>query len=71
MQLQCRNSKNYMEALKTKDNINFLPILKAVKNSAKSVIVAQQERHLAQFSGAPASGTAWCWWSWKTSNIQH
>jgi hypothetical protein len=41
MQLQCRNSRNHMEALQTKDKIDFYVILKAVKNSAKSVTVAQ------------------------------
>jgi cytochrome c5 len=57
-----------MEALQTKDNIEFYLILKAAKSSAKSVTVAQQECHLAQLKGAPASGTAR---NWKTSNIQH
>jgi hypothetical protein len=58
MQLQCRNSMNDTEALQTKDKIEFSPVLKAVKSSAKSVTVAQQERHLAQLGGASASGTA-------------
>ena len=57
MQLQCRNSWNDMEALKTKDKIEFYTNLKTTKNSAKRVTVAQQECHLAQFSGVPVSGT--------------
>ncbi len=59
MQLQCRNSRIYMEALQTKEKIELKPILKASKSSAKSATVAQQECHLAQLDGAPASGTAW------------
>jgi hypothetical protein len=47
-----------MEALKTKDKIEFYTNLKTTKNSAKRVTVAQQECHLAQLSGAPASGSA-------------
>jgi hypothetical protein len=57
-----------MKALQTKDKIDFYVILKAVKNSAKSVTVAQQERHLAQLNGVPASSTTR---NWKTSNFQH
>jgi hypothetical protein len=41
MQLRCRNSRNGMEALQTKDKIEFYLILKAAKSSAKSVTVAQ------------------------------
>ena len=68
MQLQCRNSRNDMEALQTKDNIAFYGFFEAMKNSAKSVTLAQQERHLAQLSGALASGTARFL---ETSNIEH
>jgi hypothetical protein len=47
-QLRCRNSRNDMESLQTKGKIGFYTILKAAKKSAKSVTLAQQERHLAQ-----------------------
>jgi hypothetical protein len=67
MQLQCRHFRNDRKTLETKDKIYFYRFLEAMKNSAKSVTVAQQKRHLAQFSGASASGTAR---SRETFNIQ-
>jgi len=47
-----------MEALQTKGGFLLYLFYGRLKNSAKSVTVAQQECHLAQLGGALASGTA-------------
>jgi hypothetical protein len=41
-QFQCRNSRNGMECLQTKDMIGFYPLIVAAINSAKSVTLAQR-----------------------------
>jgi hypothetical protein len=47
-----------MEALQTKGGFLLYLFSGWLKNSAKSVTVAHEERHLAQLGGAPASSTA-------------
>ncbi|MGA2279273.1 MAG: hypothetical protein ABSG80_03100 [Verrucomicrobiota bacterium] len=58
-----------MEALQTKGEIEFFNSLEVIKNSAKSVTVAQLKCRLAQLGGAPASGSAGG--KHRTFNIPH